>query len=104
MSFHDYRWPEHFEERTRQIMTWGRPVLVTEYMARGNGSLFDTILPLGKKRNMAMIHWGFVDGKSQTRIPWTAGAARTMRISRPPCGSTTCCARTTRPIARSKSI
>lgn len=34
MSFHDYRWPEHFEERTRQIMTWGRPVLVTEYMAR----------------------------------------------------------------------
>ncbi|NML07809.1 cellulase family glycosylhydrolase [Sphingomonas sp. G-3-2-10] len=70
MSFHDYRWPEHFEERARQIMTWGRPVLVTEYMARGNGSLFDTILPLGKKHNMAMIHWGFVDGKSQTRIPW----------------------------------
>jgi hypothetical protein len=34
------------------------------------GSTFDTILPLGKQLHVAMINWGFVQGKSQTYIPW----------------------------------
>ena len=70
MSFHDYNWPEQFERRARQMQTYGRPVLCTEYMARGNGSTFDGSLPIGKRMNIAMINWGFVDGKSQTRMPW----------------------------------
>jgi hypothetical protein len=69
-SFHDYNWPEQWERRARQMLSYGRPVLCTEYMARGNGSTFDGSLPLGKKYNIAMINWGFVDGKSQTRLPW----------------------------------
>ncbi|WP_375426924.1 cellulase family glycosylhydrolase [uncultured Sphingomonas sp.] len=70
MSFHDYNWPEQFERRARQMQTYGRPVLCTEYMARGNGSTFDGSLPIGKRMNIAMINWGFVDGKTQTRLPW----------------------------------
>lgn len=70
MSFHDYNWPEQFERRAKQMLSYGRPVLATEYMARGNGSTFDGSLPLGKKYRIAMINWGFVDGKSQTRLPW----------------------------------
>ena len=70
MSFHDYNWPEQWEKRAKQMLSFGRPVLCTEYMARGNGSTFDGSLPLGKKYNIAMINWGFVDGKSQTRLPW----------------------------------
>lgn len=69
-SFHDYGWPEQFERRAKQMLSYGRPVLVTEYMARGNGSTFDGSLPLGQKYNLAMINWGLVDGKSQTRLPW----------------------------------
>lgn len=69
-SFHDYNWPEKFEARAKQMLSYGRPVLATEYMARGNGSTFDGSLPLGKKYKIAMINWGFVDGKSQTRLPW----------------------------------
>jgi hypothetical protein len=69
-SFHDYNWPEQFEKRARQMLSYGRPVLATEYMARGNGSTFDGSLPIGKRMNIAMINWGFVDGKSQTRLPW----------------------------------
>lgn len=69
-SFHDYGWPESFERRAKQMLGYGRPVLATEYMARGNGSTFDGSLPLGKKYKIAMINWGFVDGKSQTRLPW----------------------------------
>lgn len=70
MSFHDYSWPEKFERRAKQMLTYGRPVLATEYMARGNGSTFDGSLPIGKKYKIAMFNWGFVDGKSQTRMPW----------------------------------
>lgn len=69
-SFHDYNWPEQFERRAKQMLSYGRPVLCTEYMARGNGSTFDGTLPIGKRMNIGMINWGFVDGKSQTRFPW----------------------------------
>lgn len=70
ISFHDYNWPETFEGRIKQLQAWHRPILCTEYMARGNGSTFDGSLPIGKKYNVAMINWGFVDGKTQTRLPW----------------------------------
>ncbi len=70
ISFHDYSWPEVFERRVKQLQTYGRPLLCTEYMARGNGSTFDNTLPLGKQYNVAMYNWGFVDGKTQTRLPW----------------------------------
>lgn len=70
ISFHDYNWPEQFEKRARQMLSYGRPVLCTEYMARGNGSTFDGSLPIGKRLNIGMINWGLVDGKTQTRLPW----------------------------------
>jgi hypothetical protein len=70
ISFHDYNWPESFERRVKQLQAYGRPLMCTEYMARGNGSTFDGTLPLGKRYNVAMINWGFVDGKTQTRFPW----------------------------------
>lgn len=70
LSFHDYNWPEKFDERAKQMLSYGRPVWCTEYMARGNGSTFDGSLPIAKKYNIAMFNWGFVDGKTQTRLPW----------------------------------
>ncbi|HEU0066903.1 MAG TPA: cellulase family glycosylhydrolase [Sphingomonas sp.] len=70
ITFHDYSWPETFERRVRQLMPYNRPVICTEYMARGNGSTFDTILPIGKRLNVGMMNWGFVDGRTQTRLPW----------------------------------
>ncbi len=41
ISFHDYGWPEIFESRIQELQKTGRPVLCTEYMARGAGSTFD---------------------------------------------------------------
>ncbi|AND70228.1 hypothetical protein ATSB10_27740 [Dyella thiooxydans] len=70
ISFHNYGWPEEFEARVKQLKAWGRPMICTEYMARGAGSTIDTILPIGKKDDIGMVNWGFVDGKSQTRFPW----------------------------------
>ena len=70
ISFHDYSWPEVFEARAGALAVYGRPLICTEYMARGAGSTFDTILPIGKRRNIGMINWGFVNGKTQTDMPW----------------------------------
>ncbi|MGA0587099.1 1,4-beta-xylanase [Dyella sp. KRB-257] len=70
ISFHNYGWPEEFEARVKQLRPWGRPMICTEYMARGAGSTIDTILPIGKRDDIGMVNWGFVDGKSQTRFPW----------------------------------
>lgn len=70
ISFHDYGWPEGFEARVKQLMPYGRPIICTEYMARGNGSTFDGDLPIAKKYNIGMINWGFVKGKTQTDMPW----------------------------------
>lgn len=70
ITFHDYSWPETFERRVRQLLPYKRPIICTEYMARGNGSTFDGSLPIAKRYNVGMMNWGFVDGKTQTRLPW----------------------------------
>jgi len=70
ISFHNYSWPEDFEQRIKELQQFHRPILCTEYMARGTGSTFDTILPLAKKYHVAAINWGLVKGKSQTYLPW----------------------------------
>ena len=70
ITFHNYDWPEGFEARVKSLQPLHRPIICTEYMARGNGSTFDTILPLAKKYNVGAINWGLVAGKTQTYLPW----------------------------------
>lgn len=70
ISFHNYGWPEEFEARIEELRPLDRPLICTEYMARGKGSTFDSILPIGKAENVAMINWGLVAGKTQTYLPW----------------------------------
>ena len=70
ITFHDYGWPEEFEARILSLQPLGRPIICTEYMARGNGSTFDNSLPIAKKYNVGAINWGLVAGKTQTYLPW----------------------------------
>lgn len=70
ISFHDYGWPEVFEEHIHELQKIGRPILCTEYMARGAGSTFDGSLPIAKQYHVAAINWGLVAGKTQTYLPW----------------------------------
>ena len=70
ISFHDYSWPETFEKRIVQLETLHRPILCTEYMARGAGSTFDQSLPIAAKHHVGAINWGLVQGLSQTYLPW----------------------------------
>ncbi len=70
ISFHNYGWPEDFEQHVKFLEQYHRPLICTEYMARGNGSTFDTVLPIAKMHNVAAINWGLVVGKTQTNLPW----------------------------------
>jgi hypothetical protein len=70
VSFHSYEKPEVFEKRILSLQHYGRPILCTEYMARGNGSTFQGTLPIAKKYHVAAINWGLVAGKTQTYLPW----------------------------------
>jgi hypothetical protein len=70
ITFHNYGWPEEFEARIVELKPLGRPIICTEYMARGNGSTFDGSLPIAKKYNVGAINWGLVAGKTQTYLPW----------------------------------
>ena len=56
--------------RVKSLTAYGRPIICTEYMARSAGSTIDTVLPIGKRMNVGMINWGFVNGKTQTDMPW----------------------------------
>jgi len=70
ISFHSYDRPDEFLKRVNWLKSYGRPVICTEYMARGNGSTFEGILPIAKREHVGAINWGLVAGKSQTYLPW----------------------------------
>ncbi|MGN8057703.1 glycoside hydrolase 5 family protein [Pedobacter sp. 22163] len=70
ISFHNYDSAAEFEKRIVFLQRYGRPIICTEYMARPNGSTFQTFLPVAKKYGVGMMNWGFVNGKSQTIYPW----------------------------------
>jgi hypothetical protein len=70
ISFHDYGWPENFEQHVKELEQFHRPLICTEYMARNIGSTFDTILPIARQNHVGAINWGLVAGRSQTWIPW----------------------------------
>ena len=69
-SFHNYGAPSELDKRIQWLLPCNRPILCTEYMARGNGSTFEGSLPVGKKDHVAMYNWGLVAGKTQTFLPW----------------------------------
>jgi len=70
ISFHSYDKPEEFEKRIAWLQPYHRPIICTEFMARGNGSTFQGSLPIAKKYQVAAINWGLVAGKTQTYLPW----------------------------------
>lgn len=70
ITFHNYDDGQEFEKQIKFLQAHGRPILCTEYMARGNNSTFQGSLPVGKRYNVGMINWGLVDGKTQTKYAW----------------------------------
>jgi hypothetical protein len=70
VSFHDYGPAKELKQRILWLKRYNRPILCTEYMARGAGSTFQSSLPVLKAQHVAAINWGLVAGKTQTYLPW----------------------------------
>ena len=70
ITFHQYADAPALEKLIAGLKKIGRPLICTEFMARGVNSKFQTHLPIAKREKVGMICWGFVAGKSQTYLPW----------------------------------
>jgi hypothetical protein len=70
ISFHNYNDLASLRQCVQNLQRYGRPLLCTEYMSRGNGSTFEPHLGYLKEQNVSAYNWGLVSGKSQTIYPW----------------------------------
>jgi hypothetical protein len=70
ISFHNYNDLASLRQCVENLQRYGRPLLCTEYMSRGNGSTFEPHLGYLKECGVSAYNWGLVSGKSQTIYPW----------------------------------
>ena len=70
ITFHQYGGLEDLKQRVSDYASFGRPLIVTEYLARGNGNTFATHLPFMREHRVGAINWGLVTGKTQTMYSW----------------------------------
>lgn len=70
ITYHNYNYIDHHQHAIDTLRKYKRPLICTEYMARRNASVFQTIMPMLKKENIGAINWGFVSGKTNTIFAW----------------------------------
>ena len=72
ISFHAYGDLEETMKKIEDLEQFNRPLLCTEYLARGEQNTFQIMLPLFKVKEIAAVNWGFVAGKTNTAFPWSS--------------------------------
>ena len=73
ISFHAYDGNmDDVHRKIEELKKYNRPLLCTEYVARGGGNTFETMMPILKEDKIAAINWGFVAGKTNTIYPWVS--------------------------------
>ena len=72
ISFHAYGDLEETRKKIEDLEKFNRPLLCTEYLARGEQNTFQIMLPLFKEKEIAAVNWGFVAGKTNTAFPWSS--------------------------------
>ncbi len=70
ITFHDYGTAEDLTRHIQTLQQHGRPLINTEWLNRGRGSLVETCLPVFVEENVGCMHWGLVNGKTQTHLHW----------------------------------
>ena len=70
ITYHNYGDINNFKTVTEPLKRYNRPLICTEYMSRGSGSLFHSHLPYMLENNIGGINWGLVAGRTQTIYPW----------------------------------
>jgi len=70
ITFHDYGPADGLARHIETLRKHGRPLINTEWLNRGRGSLVESCLPVFAKENTGCMHWGLVNGKTQTHLAW----------------------------------
>ena len=70
VTFHNYGDAESLARHIASLRKHGRPIINTEWLNRGRGSVVRTCLPIFAKENVGCMHWGLVNGKTQTHLNW----------------------------------
>ena len=70
ITIHSYDSLPRTQALVAAVRRYDRPVIISEYLARPNGSRFGTHLPWLASERVGAINWGFVNGRSQTIYPW----------------------------------
>jgi hypothetical protein len=72
VSFHNYRDLSALRTQVAELRAHARPLLCTEWLARGLGSRIETHLPYFERERIGCYHWGLCNGRTQTHLPWPA--------------------------------
>lgn len=72
VTFHHYGPEPLLDERLDYLRAYGRPLVCTEYVARGNGSTFQSDLTRFVAAGVGAYQWGLVAGKTNTIYPWNS--------------------------------
>jgi len=84
VSFHAYCGPKRLARIIDHLETFGRPLLITEWMARHIGSRIGTHLPIFRQKGIGCFQWGLVQGRTQTYLPWPTIEAKTAKLEARP--------------------
>lgn len=71
ISFHCYTPRKRLEAAIDHLARYERPLLCTEWLARSTGSKVN-LIDVFAHRGVGAYCWGLVDGRTQTRYPWTS--------------------------------
>ena len=70
ITFHNYSPKEDVVKTIQSLKQYNRPIICTEWLNRPLGSTVESVLPLFFEENIGCLHWGLVNGKTQTDLPW----------------------------------
>lgn len=70
ITFHNYSDAENLTNHISDLKKHNRPVINSEWLNRINNSLVASCLPVFKENNVGCMHWGLVNGKTQTHLGW----------------------------------
>ena len=70
ITFHDYGPADSLARHIKALQKHGRPLINTEWLNRGRGSVVETCLPVFHENNVGCMHWELVNGKTQTHLHW----------------------------------
>ncbi|MGA2069398.1 MAG: cellulase family glycosylhydrolase [Thermoguttaceae bacterium] len=73
ITFHRYSNASQLEAIIRSLEKHGRPLVCTEWLKRDWGTVGDQ-LPVFVRHRVGCLHWGLVNGKTQTQYPWGSKA------------------------------